>query len=184
MKKTGLMVVTLSILVVAFCLNGYAADVASQMSALEQKAERLQNLINQAKTQSNAATDQQVKALGSTVDNLLKQRVQLDSQIARMEGQIQEIKGSSNSTLDRQVKQYDQELAETKQQIASMAAKKEAPRPQAAMPAESAAGQISGTAATKPKTEASAAPAANWPNAPAKSGDPQCPVCPKPAPEK
>jgi len=184
MKKTGLLTVVLSLLVVAFCLNVFADDMASQISSLEQKAERLQNLINQAKQQTSSTTDQQVKAMAGSVDSLLKQRVQLDAQIARVEGQIQDIKNSSNSTLDRQVRQYDQELVETKQQIASMNAKKEIQATQKAFGGESASLAATAVAPSAAPTvghgSAGASPAVS-PTAPAKSANPPCPACPTPS---
>jgi DNA repair exonuclease SbcCD ATPase subunit len=184
MKKTGLLTVVLSILVVAFCLNVFADDLASQISTLEQKAERLQNLINQAKQQTSSMTDQQVKAMAGSVDNLVKQRVQLDAQIARIEGQIQEIKSSSNATLDRQVKQYDQELSETKQQMASVNAKKEIQGTQKAIGGESASlaatALAPGAAPAAGHERAGASPAVS-PAAPAKPANNPCPVCPNPA---
>jgi len=176
MKKTGLLTVVLSILVIAFCLNVFADDLASQISSLEQKAERLQNLINQAKQQTNSTTDQQVKAMTGSVDSLLKQRVQLDAQIARIEGQIQEIKDSSNTALDRQIKQYDQELVETKQQIASINAKKEVQGTQKAVGGESASlAATVGGPASAPGASPAASPATG-----AKPANPACPVCPSP----
>ena len=54
MKKTVILTMILSILMMAFCLNSYAQDLSSEITTLEQKAERIQSQINQAKQQSNS----------------------------------------------------------------------------------------------------------------------------------
>jgi peptidoglycan hydrolase CwlO-like protein len=124
MKKTVTLTMILSLVVVSCCLFAYAEDFESQVSALEQKAERVQAQIKQAQQQASLGVDSQVKALSSSIDSLVKQRVQIDGQIARFEGQISDLKQSSASTLNRQVQQYQAELNALKQQIGSLAAKK------------------------------------------------------------
>jgi chromosome segregation ATPase len=144
MKKIAVLTMTCSLLVVAFCLSAYAEDVASQISVLEQRADRVQTLISQAKQQNEAGIDAQVKALGASIESLIKQRVQLDAHIARLEGQVSEFKQNADATLSRQVKQYEQDLAQIKAQITSLmtqkntpeaAPKAEPPKPPAQMPA-------------------------------------------------
>ena len=77
MKKTGILTMILSILMMAFCLNCYAQDLSSEITTLEQKADRIQSQINQAKQQSDSSLDQQAKAIAASIDSLVKQRVQL-----------------------------------------------------------------------------------------------------------
>jgi len=63
MKKTAILTMILSIFIVAYCLNSFAQDLTGQITALEQKADRVQNQINQQKQQAQAGLDQQVKAV-------------------------------------------------------------------------------------------------------------------------
>lgn len=132
MKKTAILTMSLSLLIVTFCLNCYADDLNAQISALEQKAGRLQNQITQAQQQNDLAVDHQVKALAASVDSLVKQRVQLDAYIAKLESQMDELKKNAQADLNRQVKSYTEELGTVKQQISSLLAKKSA---QASQPA-------------------------------------------------
>jgi predicted nucleic acid-binding Zn-ribbon protein len=125
MKKTSLLVM-FSIVVAALCMNAYAEDISSQVQALEQKADRVQSQINLAKQQSQANLDAQMKALTTSVDSLMQQRVQLDAHLARLEGQIDELKQNQSTSLARQVKQYEVELGSIKQQITSLVSKKAA----------------------------------------------------------
>jgi hypothetical protein len=124
MKRTAIILLAATMLILNFGLTVYAEDLVSQISSLQQKAERVEAQINQAKQQSEAAMDQQIKSLMSQADNLIKQRVQMDSQISKIDTQIDDIKNSSKTNLTRQVKAYDQELVMLKQQIASLNAKK------------------------------------------------------------
>lgn len=139
MKKMVTLTMILSLIVVSSCLFANAQDLESQVSSLEQKADRVQAQIKQAQQQANLGVDAQVKALSSTIDSLVKQRVQIDSQIARFEGQISDLKQASNNTLNRQVQQYQAELSAIKQQITSLAAKKTEPKAAAGAPAPEAA---------------------------------------------
>jgi peptidoglycan hydrolase CwlO-like protein len=119
---------TLCILMAAFCLNGYADDLSYQISALEQKAERVQNQVNQAKQQTDAQLGSQVKSIQASVDSLVQQRVQLDSHIAKLESQMEDLRRTSNVALSRQLKSYDSEMAQIKQEMSSLlTAKKEQP---------------------------------------------------------
>lgn len=124
MKKVSFLALALTVSMAALVLNVNAEDLASQISALQLKAERVESQINQARQQTDSQVDQQVKALISQIDNLVKQRVQLDSQIAKLEVQADEIKNSSKANLSKQMRGYDQELISLKQQISSLNAKK------------------------------------------------------------
>jgi len=126
MKKTAILTMTLSIFIVAYCLNSFAQDLTGQITALEQKADRVQNQINQAKQQAQAGLDQQVKAVQATIDSLVNQRVQLDAHIAKLESQMEDMKRNAQSNLERQVQQYKVELGAIKQQISGMVAQKSA----------------------------------------------------------
>ena len=124
MKKAAIFLLAASVLLISFGSSVFAEDLASQIAALQQKAERVEAQINQARQQSDGTMDQQIKSLMSQADNLIKQRVQLDSQISKIDSQIDEIKNSAKSNLARQVKSYDQELVLLKSQISSLNAKK------------------------------------------------------------
>jgi len=164
MKKTVILTMILSILVVALCLNSYAQDLSSEITTLEQKAERIQSQINQAKQQSDLGLDQQAKAIAGSIDSLVKQRVQLDAHIARLESQMEDIKKSAQTNLSRQIKQYNEELGGVKQQLTSLVVKqsnqgtqKAANEPaKPAAPASSAAPVVPAT----PGPAAAAAPVA------------------------
>lgn len=142
MKKTAILTMMFSMLIVTFCLNCYADDLSGQISALEQKAGRIQNQINQAQQQTDLAVDQQIKSLTGSVDSLVKQRVQLDAYISKLESQINELKKNAQADLSRQVKSYNEELGTVKQQLSGLLAKKSAqasqPAPNPETPAQSA----------------------------------------------
>ncbi len=123
MKKTVILTMILSILMMAFCLNSYAQDLSSEITTLEQKAERIQSQINQAKQQSNSSLDQQAQAIAASIDSLVKQRVQLDAHISRLESQMEDIKKSAQTNLSRQIKQYNEDLGGVKQQLSSLVAR-------------------------------------------------------------
>ncbi len=143
MKKVFLLTTIVSVFAAVSCLNSFAEDLSSQVLGLEQKAQRIQTQINQAKQQHSTATDQQVNMLKNSVDGLINQRVQLDAQIARIEGQMDQIKSSAQSNLDRQIAQYDKELSSVTQELVSLMAK------QAAASAQPAQGNpVAQTAAT------------------------------------
>ncbi len=117
MRKVA--VITL-LLITVVGLNCYGDDFSAQLSVLEQRADRVQSQVNQAKQQSDAALDQQLKALTGSVESLINQRVQLDAHIARLENQVDELKKTSAQNLSRQIKGYDQELSSIKQQMSSL----------------------------------------------------------------
>ncbi|MBI4963738.1 MAG: hypothetical protein HY913_10730 [Desulfomonile tiedjei] len=126
MKKTAILTMIFSILIVAYSLNSFAQDFTSQITTLEQKADRIQNQINQAKQQAQTGLDQQVKAIQATIDSLVNQRVQLDAHIGKLESQMADMKKSAQSSLEKQVQQYKVELTTVKQQISGMVAQKSA----------------------------------------------------------
>jgi chromosome segregation ATPase len=167
MKKVlTLMMIALVVVVSAVASN--AQEMSAQITVLEQKAERIQSQIDQAKQQGNMQLDQQVRTLKSSVDALVNQRVQLDSQITRLESQIDEIRNSAQSNLSKQVTQYNQELSGIKQQIQGLVMKKEA---DSAVKTNVATGpavaaQSVAPATLEPKVESAAA------------GEKPCPNCP------
>jgi chromosome segregation ATPase len=124
MKKTLMLTIICSIVVVASCMNVNADDVSTQIQALEQRADRMQSQIDIAKQQSNQNLDAQVKSLRASIDSLVGQRVQLDAHIARLESQIDELKQTSATTVNRQVKDYEAEVSNIKQQIGSLMSRK------------------------------------------------------------
>lgn len=128
MKKAALLTMTIPFLVVGFCLCASAEDVSSQISLLEQQATRVQKQILEAKQQSDAGVDSQVKAIQASIDSLVKQRVQLDAHISKLEAQIADLKQTASTSLNRQMGQYEQQLTDLKQQIAGLVSKK-SPKP-------------------------------------------------------
>jgi chromosome segregation ATPase len=155
MKKTAILTMIFSILIVTYSMNGFAQDLTGQITALEQKADRVQNQINQAKQQAQAGLDQQVKVVQATIDSLINQRVQLDSHIAKLESQMEEMKKNAQSNLERQVQQYKVELAGIKQQISGMVTQKNADAA-AKLPAPQAGVVSSADAAKLPAPQAGA----------------------------
>ncbi len=142
MKKLTFLALALTVSMAALVLNVNAEDLTSQISSLQQKAERVESQINQARQQNDSQIDQQVKALIGQIDNLLKQRVQLDSQIAKLEVQADEIKNNSKANLSKQIRSYDQELLSLKQQISSLNAKKWAEEAQKLKEQDTASGAV------------------------------------------
>jgi len=124
MKTSRLVAILFPIFVLAVCFNCYAADLSSQVSSLEQRANRLQSQIDQAKAANQTMLNQQIQGLRASVDNLVRQRVQVDTQIAQLEGQIEDIKTGSQMTLNRQITRYNAELDKIKSQLAGVAADK------------------------------------------------------------
>jgi len=80
--------------------------------------------MNDAKQQCGASLTNQVKSLNSSIENLVKQRVQLGSQISQLEAQVEDLKSNAIASCGRNVKQYEDELGNIKQQIAGLTAKK------------------------------------------------------------
>ena len=72
MKKAAIFLLAASVLLI-FGSSVFAEDLASQIAALQQKAERVETQINQARQQSDGTMDQQIKSLMGQADNLIKQ---------------------------------------------------------------------------------------------------------------
>jgi chromosome segregation ATPase len=126
MKKTAILTMVLSTLIVTFCLSCYASDLNSQISILQQKAGRIKTQISQAQQQSNLSLNQQIRNLSAQVDSLVKQRVQMDAYVSRLENQISDLKKAAKANLDRQVNSYNNELSAVKQQLSGLLAEKTA----------------------------------------------------------
>jgi septal ring factor EnvC (AmiA/AmiB activator) len=127
MKTTRLLPILLSILLLAFCINCYAQQPAPKVSLLEHQAQRLQSQIEQAKKSSETVVNQQIQGLRNAINNLVQQRVMIDSQIANLEAQIEDIKGKSQATLSRQIGMYRADLKKVKAQISNILAEKKNP---------------------------------------------------------
>jgi chromosome segregation ATPase len=153
MKKVSVIAALASMLIAVLVFNCYARDLAAEVSALEQKVQRLQSQIDQAKLSNDSSVNQQVQGIQNSIDVLVKQRVNLDAQIARLEAQIHEIKTNGQSQLGKQVSQYSEELIKTKAQLSSVAAEKAV--------AQAAAASASAQGAAAPGTQPQAAPAPN-----------------------
>jgi chromosome segregation ATPase len=159
MKKSLVLAVILSVGMLALSLSAYADDISAQISALEQRAERIQSQINQTKQQCGGNLNGQLKPISDSIESLVKQRIQLGAQIQQMEAQVQELKQSALSTCSRQVKQQEEELAVVKQQIASHMAKKSAeamqkPKEAPKQPAQAKASGVATPAANTPAATA------------------------------
>jgi peptidoglycan hydrolase CwlO-like protein len=158
MKRVLFLVTALSIAVLIPGLSALAQDVNSQLAALQQRADRIQAQMNEAKQQCGSSLNSQVKSLNASIENLVKQRVQLGSQISQLESQVEELKSNAIASCGRSVKQYEDELGNIKQQIASLTSKKAAEPPKVnAQPAASVpapAPALAPLAASKPMTTA------------------------------
>ncbi len=132
MKKTGVLTILISLTALVFCLSAVASDTNAKVKMFEQRANVLQSQIEQAKTAHRTALNNQIKAYRNSIDNLIRQRVQVDAQIARLEGEIQDVKNRAKANLERQVGQYEKELDQVKNQISG--AVKEAPKSSAGAP--------------------------------------------------
>lgn len=124
MKKASVITALGLILVAAFCLNCQAQDVAGKITALEKQSERVKAQIEQAKKGNQDQMTQQIVSINRSVQNLVRQRAQLDAQIARMEGQVAQFKRNKQARLDAQVKSYQQQLSQIKSHIGKLAAQK------------------------------------------------------------
>jgi chromosome segregation ATPase len=124
MKRTGLLTALCLTCLLGLSLNCFADDLSAQASLLEQKVQRLQNQIDQAKATNQNVLNQQIQSLRTAIDAYVKQRVQIDSQIASMEGQIQDLTAKSQETLARQINIYTDDLQKTKAQLSSILAEK------------------------------------------------------------
>jgi chromosome segregation ATPase len=135
MTKSALLTTFLSIVLAIFSLNALADDASSQISSLQQRAERIQDRIKQSQQQCDTSLDSQIKPLMASVESLVKQRMELGAYIVKLEAQIDELQKGAKASCGNQVKHYEQELAQVKQQIAGMTAKKNAEAAQKAQDA-------------------------------------------------
>jgi len=117
MTKTRLLTLLCAAFLVAATLNCYADDMATKVSALEDKAKRIQSLIDQAKASSNDSLKNQVTGLRGSVDQLVKQRVMIDSQIAQLQTQMSDMKNQAQTNLNRQIGNYAEDLEKIKSQL-------------------------------------------------------------------
>jgi len=162
MKKSRIFAILLSLAVALICVNAFADDPAREISALQQKAESLQNQIAQAQNKCDVGLESELRPLRSSIENLMQQRVQLGANISQLESQVENLKKNTQASCRNQVKPAEQELTVIKQQITSLMAKQAA---EAAQKGNEA--QPGPAAAAAPAPTAPAAPAA--PPAPGKS---------------
>jgi len=117
MTKTRLLTLFCAVFLMAVTLNCYADDMATKVSALEDKAKRIQSLIDQAKASSKDSLNNQVTGLRNSVDQLVKQRVMIDSQIAQLQTQMADMKNQAQTNLTRQIGNYAEDLEKIKSQL-------------------------------------------------------------------
>jgi chromosome segregation ATPase len=124
MKKSLMLIVVSLVAMAAFSLSAQAADVSGEMSLLQQKASRVETQIQQAQQQCSNSLQDQIRPLKATIENLVREKVRIDSHISQLESQVESINQSQASSCGRQVHQYRTELETIKQQISSLTAKK------------------------------------------------------------
>jgi chromosome segregation ATPase len=124
MKKSLMLIVVSLVAMAAFSLSAQAADVSGEMSLLQQKASRVETQIQQAQQQCSNTLQDQIRPLKATIENLVREKVRIDSHISQLESQVESINQSQASSCGRQVNQYRTELETIKQQISSLTAKK------------------------------------------------------------
>jgi chromosome segregation ATPase len=148
MNKSLVLTVIAATAAVMLGINAYAEDNSAQMTALQQRAELIQSQMTEAKQQCGANLAGQMKSLTASIENLVKQRVQLGAQITQLEAQVEELKSNAVASCGRRMKQYEEELANIKQQMAGLAAKSAETAPKAdAAAAKNAPVQATGQAA-------------------------------------
>lgn len=123
MKKSLVLTVIVATAAVMLSISAYADDPSAQMKALEQRAEMIKGQMSEAKQQCGANLSGQMKSLTASIENLMKQRVQLGAEIAKLESQVEQVKSNAVASCGKRIKQYEDELASVKQQMASMKAK-------------------------------------------------------------
>ena len=149
MKKVSILAIVLSLALLIPAFNALAEDVGGQIAALQQRAERVQTQMNEVKQQCGTNLDGQIKSLNVSLENLVKQRVQLGSQISQLEAQMQDLKSSALASCGRNVKHYEDELNNIKQQMSALEAKKAAEN---AQKVDAPIPQVSTTAAAPAST--------------------------------
>ena len=114
MKKAIILAAAFAFLAVPLCMNCFAANVAGQITSLEQQTQRVKSQIEQAKKLSDERVNQQIQGVRNSIKSLINQRVQVDSQIASLENRIEQLKKTAQVNLDRQVQQYNGQLKNIK----------------------------------------------------------------------
>lgn len=127
MSKSLVLTLIAAIAVALLSISAYAQDTSGPMSALQQKAETIQSQMDEAKQQCGASLDGQMKSLTASIENLVKQRVQLGAQITQLEAQVEGLKSNAVASCGRQMKHYQDEMANIKQQMVDLAAKNAEP---------------------------------------------------------
>jgi F0F1-type ATP synthase membrane subunit b/b' len=117
MKKVFLLATVVTIAVMAAASVCVAQSSGPDPVLLEQKAQRIQAQIEQAKAAAQAAAEQQINGIQASIDALVKQRVAIDAHISKLEGQIQQVKQQAQENLSRQIDRYNQALSQVKQQM-------------------------------------------------------------------
>ncbi len=123
MKKSRMLAILLSLAVALICVNAFADDPGREISALQQKAESLQNQIAQAQQQCDRGLDNELRPLRASIESLMQQRVQLGANISQLESRVEDLKKNTQANCHNQVKPAEQELKAVKQQITSLMAK-------------------------------------------------------------
>lgn len=149
-----MLAIVLSLAIALICTSAYAEDPAKEISALQQKAETIQNQITQSQNQCDMRLEGELKPIRASIESLMAQRVQLGAAISQMESQVEDLKKNARANCRTQVKPAEQELAGVKQQISSLMAK------QAAEAAQKANAPQPGPAAAPAPAVAQPAPAA------------------------
>ena len=149
MKKSLVLTVIVATAAVMLSVSAYADDPSGQMKALQQRAEMIQSQMTEAKQQCGANLSGQMKSLTASIENLIKQRVQLGAQIAQLESQVEELKSNAVASCGNRMKQYENELANINQQMAGLKAKNVEAAPKAEPKAKIAPLQAGGQ--TPPK---------------------------------
>ena len=147
MNKSRMLTIFFSLAIVVFCINAYADDTSHQIASLEQKAELINNQINQAQSQCGNGLESQLKPLATSIENLVQQRAQLGAQISQLESQVEDLKKNSRANCARHVKQQEEQLVGVKQEIANLVAKQKAEMAQKAETAQKA-NEVTGSPAT------------------------------------
>ncbi len=163
MKKSRMLAILLSLAVALICVNAFADDPGREISALQQKAESLQNQIAQAQQQCDRGLDNELRPLRASIESLMQQRVQLGANISQLESRVEDLKKNTQANCHNQVKPAEQELKAVKQQITSLMAKQQ--QAQEAAQKSNEAPQA-GPAAAAPTQAAPGAPAVPTPGKP------------------
>ncbi|MFC1834367.1 hypothetical protein ACFL2Q_06500 [Thermodesulfobacteriota bacterium] len=121
MKRTVLLILTVLVVLSIGAVTCCAQNLTAQISALEMRANLIQQQIDKAKVISQANLDRQIQAANRSIDHLLQQRDQIDAQVTGLQGQVAELKKRSQANLGRQIGQYNKQLDLVKSQLTSAA---------------------------------------------------------------